>query len=73
MILTSDEIYEIGLRKLETMYQKDPDLLDSDEAEQIRDELDMVWDHLDVDVRKQIEQRVRCPIGCINVEGEQVA
>ena len=64
-------VYEKGMRELEVMYRKNPDLLESDEAERIRDELDAVWPKLDPEVRRRIEKKVRCPEGCILVEEEQ--
>ena len=64
-------VYEKGMRELEVMYRKNPDLLESDEAERIRDDLDFVWPKLDLEVRRRIEKKVRCPEGCILVEEEQ--
>jgi len=71
MTPSPEEIYENGLKILDKMAREDRNSLESDEAEIIRDELDVVWIKIDPDMRKRIERKVRCPDGCVAVEEEQ--
>ena len=54
---TPEAIYEEGLQQLEDLHKKG--LLESDEAEELRDRLDVVWVKISPEVCEQIERRVQ--------------
>ena len=54
---TPEAIYEEGLQQLEDLHKKG--LLESYEAEELRDRLDVVWVKISPEVCEQIERRVQ--------------